>query len=521
MATSTINSGRPSGLIDPRRPGDYPIILGDSLKSDSKAKDSFLNIRYNWQPKSGFPDGYESKMRISGDRWHLDVSTGGSQGYQYVARLPSEQAAASGSGTKSLALIFDASKSAFVLEAISATLDMNLRAGRGMSKEDARGLPQLPKDLQSTMQSHANDHASTSSDDETADISNPYDFRHFLAEAQENIEKAKVAPGNRTPIPGGRTPVSGTSTPIPGGNRFLPATPQFRLSPATNPIKSTEQRRKKVEAPSRTAKSTSKASSKRDTPKKNQPLSKATISDSDDSDNQTIDVARVTVSKQTTSRPTQPSASKGHTRNISTNIGSSPHIIINDDDGGLEIDMGSLPSGNFRSRRRRVDPEMFRSHTGTPIGGLSSNLGSRPVSRPPVEEPARNRRQRERDNDIKMRDIEAASEEDENDDVEEFELGSPSRESTAPRRGHVSRDDDSGNEDLQAQRPQQQQSDHVAPTPPPASTYEEDEEDLLEAALEAALEEEDDNQHGGIGLGIGMANNNVQDDDESEVSEEE
>ena len=524
MASPAIHPSRPSGLIDPRQPGDYPIILGESLKEYTKSKDSFINVRYNWQPKSGFLDGRESKMKKIGERWHLDVSNSGSHGYQYVARGPAEQSGISEDGTKSLALIFDESKSAFILEAISATLDMNLKAGSGMSRENARELPQLPRDLQmGTKESQPKGHANTSSDDESADASNPYDFRHFLAEARENAEKATTVPGNRTPLPGSRTPLSGTSTPIPGGNR-LPTTPQFRSTPATKPSKPTEQRKKKNEVPPRNTKATSKTTAKREIPKTTQALSKATISDSD-SDDQTIDVARAPAPRAAISKPTQPARGKGHNRNISANIGSSPHIIINDDDGGLEIDMGSPPPEESRSRRGRVDPEMFRSHTGTPIGGLSSNLGSRPVSRPPIEEPARGGafvRERDRDNDVKMRDIEAASEDDEDEDVEEFELGSPREKSKVPRRGDVSRDVESDDEGRgRGRRPQQQQVEEAAPTPPQPTTYEEDDEDLLEAALEAALEEEDDSQHGGIGLGIGMANNNTQDDDESEVSEEE
>ncbi|OCT47343.1 hypothetical protein CLCR_02396 [Cladophialophora carrionii] len=527
MASPAIRPSRPVGLFDPRQEGEYPIILGDSLDQDTQPRDAFVNIRYNWQPKSGFLDGRESKLRRSGDRWQLDVSNNGSGSYQYVSMAAQVQSGTSEEGTRPLMLIFDESKSAFVLEAISATLDMNLKAGPGMPRDAARDLPQLHKDQQtSRKERQANGHSSTSADDETPDASNPYDFRHFLAEARENAGKSTQAPGAHTPMPGSRTPLSGTSTPVPGGNRFLPTTPQFRPSQTNATSKPTEQRKTKVETTgSRSTKAATKPTVKRDSTKKDQPLSKPTISDSDDSEHETINVAKpaVSASKPTASKPSRPLGAKGHTRNISANIGSSPHIIINDDDGDLEIDMGSPPPEDERSRRRgRVDPEAFRSHTGTPIGGLSSNFRptSRPISRPPVvEEPARGYG-RERDGDVRMKDIEAASEEDEDDDVEEFELGSPREQSSAPRRGEVSRDEPDDHEQSGGRRPFQQAR-QTPPTPPaPANTYDEDDEDLLEAALEAALEEESGNQSTGVGLGIGMTNGNVQ-DDESEVSEEE
>ncbi|EXJ67726.1 uncharacterized protein A1O5_09072 [Cladophialophora psammophila CBS 110553] len=540
MASPAIHPSKPSGLVDPRQSGDYPIILGESLKADAKAQDLFLNIRYNWQPKSGF-GARESRLRKAGDRYHLEVSDSDSAEYEYLSsKSRSEPSGTPDDQSRSLALIFDQSKSAFVLEAISTSLDMNLKAAPGMSSKDARALPQLPGHLQSsTKQPEANGHAAPSSDDETPDPSNPYDFRHFLAEARETLEKSTNVPGNRTPIPGSRTPMSGTTTPAPGGSRFLPTTPQSRPTSIPATSRATQQRKKKSEDVSRGPgrAPAAKAPTKRDMPKPTQPLSKARVFDSDE-DDESSDVTRAAAPKSasTTARPSQPKAGKGHTRNVSDNIGSSPHIIINDDDGDLEIDMGSPPPDNGRSRRGRVDPEMFRSHTATPIGGLSSNIGrstSRPVSKPPVEEIARGRPGRERDRgrdtdrDVTMKDIEGASSGGEDEDVEEFELGSPREKSiVVPNRGDVSRSQDDVSEDEdrrdRGRRPQQQQQiDQAPPTPPePVNSHDDDDEDLLEAALEAALEEEDENEDRGIGLGIGMAHGNMQ-DDESEVSEEE
>lgn len=521
MASPAIHPVRPSGAIDPRRPGEYPIVLGESLKGDVKSRDSLLGIRYNWQPKSGF-EACKSHLTKLGDKYQLLVPDDDSDDgeYQYTGTLDSQQSGKSEDQSNSLALVFDKSKSAFVLETVSASLNMNLKSGPGQPPKVARELPQLPGTTRSaTKSAHTDGHGSNpaAADDESADESNPYDFRHFLAEARENIEKSSQQSDNRTPIPGSRTPMSGVSTPVTGGSRFAPPTPQFKPAPATS--KTAQPRKKKNDDSSRgpSRAPAGKPAAKRDVAKKtsNQPLSKARISDSDDDDgNETIDVSRTLSNPSTASGTSKPSQQirKGHSRHISANIGSSPHIIINDDDGDLEIDMGSPPPEDGRARRGRVDPEMFRSHTGTPIGGLSSNIHSRTVSRP-VDEARSRGRDRDRDADVTMKDIEAASS-DEDDDVEEFELGSPrEKRLSVPNSGEVSKRDDD-EEDAGDRR--RQQTEH-APTPPaPSHTYDDDDEDLLEAALEAALEEEDEDEGQPVGLGIGIVQ-----DDESEVSEEE
>ena len=544
MASPAIHPTRPSGLIDPRRPGEYPIILGESLKGSAKSKDSLVNIRYNWRPKSAVLSG-ESRLTKSGDKYHLLVEEGDSdnRGYRYTGTLHPQSSESPPGQTSSLALIFDKSKSAFVLESITASIDMNLKSGPGQSSKDARDLPQIPSIHQSytgLRQSNGEGGTSPPAEDEAADPSNPYDFRHFLAEARENIEKSTSQPGNRTPAPpGSRTPMSGISTPVPGGNRFLATTPQFRATPIA---KSTQQRKKKSEDLTSTSNraraqpATKPGTTKRDAtkPSSSKPLSKARISDSDDDDDETIDVSHrkpAAAKPHSSAGDTPPGADtryiaptskgKGHTRNISANIGRSPHIIINDNDV-LEIDMGSPPP-EARARRGRVDPEMFRSHTGTPVAGSSSNANNRPLSRPTDEDHGH----RDGGREVTMKDIEAESgPEDEDGDVEEFELGSPrEKRLSVPNSGDVlMMEDDDDDDDGEKEEPHKRQNkyQHEAPTPPApavASNDEEDDEDLLAAELEAALDEEDEEAGRGVGLGIGMSS--AMQDDESEVSEEE
>jgi hypothetical protein len=524
--------------VDLRQTRDYPIVLGDSLRNGSAAKDGFVNLRYNWQPKTGFTHDLNGDLRQSSnsDKYHLSLSDDGSKDYTYTGRLATSQSEGieDGSGTRSLALIFDAEKSAFVLEAISNTMDMNLRQASDMSKDEIRSLPQIPTHMSTAQQSSSPTKDARllkeSHEDETPDGSNPYDFRHFLAEARENVEKSGGGAGNRSPFPGNRTPLSGTSTPVPGGNRFLPTTPQFRPTPNTTANKPTSNagpgHKHAAEKPvHKTNTATSKPAVKRGGAKISQALSKDIVSDSS-SDGDTIAVSRPTPARppvtnkpsQSQTKPQRPS--QKHTRNISANIGSSPHVHY-DDASGLEIDEGSDQENSSRKWKGRVDPNAFRSHTGTPVGGLSSNIGGRVASglgglgKSQTSNDERLPR-RERDGDVRMKDIEAVSSDDDG-DVEDFDLGSPRRKSEIPNLGgDVTKD-----EDVASQKETQiPQATVQAPTPPAMSHIDDDDEELLEAALEAAFEEEDDEQQRTVGLGIGMTGDQM-DEDESEVSEEE
>lgn len=585
MASPSLQPTRPAGWVDLRRSADYPIILGDSLKNESgKTTDSLVNIRYNWQPKSGL-GSRKSKLTKGGDKYDLRVRPADSDDeggeFQYQG-TPNSQSAGSSSknSSKGLALIFDKSKSAFVLESISTSLDMNLKSGTGFPSKSARELPQLPnhnsdspRSTNDSSQSMAKGKSPPPIEDEPGDSSNPFDYRHFIAEARDSLEKSTRQAGDRTPL-------SGISTPVPpGASRFVSTTPQFRATVSAPKSSTTaQQRRKKEEASSARAalghaRTTSSTTAKASATAKRNPgskvaLSKETVSDSDsEADSETIAVSRLPAPKASrlaggvgNAQRSKAPVAKGHTRNVSANIGSSPHIIINDDDGGLEIDMGS-PEPEERNRRNRVDPEMFRSHTGTPVGGHSSNFGGssgagganrfsqRPGDgsrfrdnatgnsdgrdKPNNDGTAREKARRDRD--VSMKDIEAeSSPSDEDGDVEEFELGSPQEKrpssSSMMNSSRIANNNvnDTNNDD--GDFDDDDDDDVPAPTPPAPRTDrmqidddEEDDEDLLAAELEAALDEEDEaaSASAGIGLGIGMHHHHHQQSDESEVSEEE
>lgn len=533
MASPAMQPTRPNGWVDIRRPGDYPIILGETLKSGQKSSNSLINIRYNWQPKSGFASR-NSRLTESGGGYQLSVKDvdGEEEPYQYSGNSRSQSASRDTSRTpSSLALVFDKSKSAFVLESISTSIDMNLKSGPGHAVKSARAMPQLPSARDAPAESSpttGNTKSTSTPDDDPGpgDSANPFDFRHFIAEARENLEKtSQQQAGNRTPMS-----MSGISTPVPpGAGRFVATTPQMPPSRSISTSKTTGTANQK-RGPGHSKTSSTATTTKRNPPINSKVKSQERIVDSSssDSEHETIAVVRrhQTSGKPdpTKTKPSRPSAaaaaatSKSHSRNLSANIGSSPHIIINDDDGDLEIDMGSPPpEDKWKNRRNRINPEMFdRSHTGTPIGGAGRGTGVGSGAGFVAKGS-------DRDRDVTMKDVSHDKEDDEDDDdeeggdyedndVEEFDLGSPrDTRMSVPRGGDVSRTEDQADDDDEL-----------------------DEEALLAAELEAALDEEDDEfsasaHAGAVGLGIRAPHQQPQqhhqhpidDDDESEVSEEE
>ena len=451
-ASPAVHPTRPSGLVDFRKYAEYPIILGDSLKDDASSADELLDLRFNWQPKAGLKE-YESQLSQGNKGYSLDVNdpTTLDSALRYAGHERSN-----GDNASSFALVFDKKRAAFVLESISHSIDLNLESAASQSKDDIRRRPKLPDGPQGSAKPIAS--SSRGVDDDEPDPTNPFDFRNFLDEAKENVEKTT---GNRSPMPGSNTPMSGLASPAAGPTRFTPSTTPALPS-------------KKHQAPSRKPKSEQpprKPKPAQDRkPAKPVPLSNERISDSDDELSDSV-----TVSKQ--SKPAAPTP-KGHSRNVSDNIGHSPHIVVND--GDLEIDMGSPPP-ELRKRKRRIDAEAFRSHTGTPV------IGNSPSMRPATH-------------DVEMKDAsdhdhDHDHDQDEDADVDELDLGSPQAKTTT--------------------KPAAREH---APTPPPQPAPAHDEDDGV-AELEDLLGGDDDmDTSGGHGLGLGISGAG---DDDSEVSEEE
>lgn len=436
-ASPAVQPARPSGLVDFRKHAEYPILLGDSLKDGAASADQLIDVRFNWQPKAGLKD-YESRLANGVDGYTLDVNdpTTLESAYRYSGHERNNA-----NNMSSFALIFDKKKSAFVLESIADSVDLNLESAASQAKDDVRRRPKLPDGTQG--QSAGGGKKGV--DDDEPDPSNPFDFRNFLDDAKETVDKVA---GSKSPMPGSRTPMSGFASPAAGPSRFT-STPTPTL-----PVKDSHltQRKQKAAQPVRKPKPVQDRK-----PAKQVPLSNERISDSDEDLSESHAVPPSTKSA---------APSRGHARQGSGNIGRSPHILVND--GDLEIDMGSPPPEQ-KARKRRIDAEVFRSRTGTPVIGNSPR--AQPASR-----------------DIEMKDH---SDQDEDGDVDELDLGSPQAKTT------------------------QSDRQELAPTPPeqPAN----DEDDGV-AELEDLLGGDDDMDTSGQGLGLGISGAA---DDDSEVSEEE
>lgn len=466
-----MNSARPVGWVDLRKPGEYPVVLGESLRGSDHTE--LLTLRYNWQPKAGFGPTTNS-LKASKDGYHLSV-VDADQHPQYVYSGKTRPTDKEDMG--SLALIFDKKDSVFKIETVSKAIDLNLETSMAQNG----GAHRFPKIKTSIIQAGRTEDVASKDiiDDDTPDPSSPFDFRNFLLEAKENAEKPSHSADSRTPLPGNRTPLGGFASPAPGASRFNASMPQHKpaiTSPTLGQKKSAKASKQSRLAPPLPKKKVSPPKKKKPAESSKGALSKERISDSDDEMSDTIVVRNSSISEP------QP---KSHSRNISGNVGRSPHIVVND--GDLEIDLGSPPQEARGRLRGRIDPGAFRSHTGTPVMGNSTN------NRPPSE-------------DVRMQDVDEDNSED--GDVDEFELGSP----------RASRISMHGSRSVSTIEPSSGAAPEHAPTPPGQPG--DDDDDLLAAELEAALEEGDKVTQG-FGLGISGAGQQGAGDDESEVSEEE
>jgi RNA polymerase II transcription elongation factor len=531
LHSPAVHAQRPGNIVDPRRPGDYPILLGESLKGSGGLSGGLVSLRYNFKPEKGLTLGKSILTKHkAGPRssYKIVVQDGATNetAYTYSGRDVSISRDELHQEPTALALVFDKSKSAFILDAISTCLDFNLTSAPLEPDKDVDNYPQIPAETPTPypVENKVQNQEISGREDghDTPDSTNPYDYRHFLDEAREAAEQT-AAIGNRSPLPGSRTPASGMASPVPGATRFVgngASTPQFRPTPMSAPA----QKKRKADdiqehskarpgpnarnhgpaaaaTPKKTPAQRKRGDSKTGT---SQPLSKERISDSDHSSeadaeadmSDTITVARPQARQPLPSQK----QSRAHTSDSrptssasASNFPRSPHIVV-DDPSGLEIDMGSPPpsAASSRQRVRRVNRDAFRSQTGTPsLSHSGHNKQAKPGSDVDMGLDAEN------ENDITMSD----------NDVEEFELGSPRTNTRTIGSSHA--------------------SSRIQSVAPDGS--DEDEDDALAAELEAALEEEEQQQQQrenknstAVGLGISGTTATVgDDDDESEVSEEE
>lgn len=358
MAASTLSSG----LIDPTKQADYPVILGDRLagKSD-RSLSQLINIQYNYKSRAATAQQRSviTKSPHSRDHFNLTITDDvpnadqNALTYSYQGSVDPAQSAAD-SQEHNLVLVFDETRKAFVLEPVATQLNFNLRAAPSKSQKQAiQQYPQL-RTLQEDEHNSGDDRGSdqaSGNDDGPADDENPYDFRHFLPKDKDNLDNAKSGSGNESPEPHG---TSKAATPLTAATK--PAlSPRPRPKTQTNPL-----RQKKPAA------NASRANNAAPTKSKQKPSSSATGQQTDDSKGKKEAENGGAADEMVFESKSSPSdTGTGAVSSQKTVPSPGSNIIV---DGDLIIDMGSPPP----ARPFKVNPAHFSSNN-TPSNNDDDN----------------------------------------------------------------------------------------------------------------------------------------------------
>jgi RNA polymerase II transcription elongation factor len=253
MSVASISSSTPpSGpLIDPTRQAEYPILLGEKLAGNQESR--LINVTYNHKSKSATPHQRATITRSSTSRdiYHLTIKDKAGNAEQTTLTYSyrgSVDPASSGSesNARSLVLVFDPQRKAFVLEPVTAQLNFNLRSGPGKSEKQVLEQYQQLNTLLEDDQASGDDRlqGSVSEDEEPgpADDDNPYDYRHFLP---------KAGAGGGKPGPEASPTRDPHSLPSKTNTPFLPvsAEPKPKSLPKAKPLTDPLRHRKRVAEP--------------------------------------------------------------------------------------------------------------------------------------------------------------------------------------------------------------------------------------------------------------------------------
>ncbi|KAL2180810.1 RNA polymerase II transcription elongation factor-domain-containing protein [Thermothelomyces heterothallicus CBS 202.75] len=107
------------GVLDPTKPGQYPVILSDALLG-KPSKDAYVGIRYNHRPalsSDSAPNALHLKKSAKDGSFNLGFEDQGNK-YQYNGVRTT--------GDGNYVLIFDPARKVFVLHQVESTFHMNI-----------------------------------------------------------------------------------------------------------------------------------------------------------------------------------------------------------------------------------------------------------------------------------------------------------------------------------------------------------------------------------------------------------
>ncbi|KAK4912383.1 hypothetical protein LTR66_017293, partial [Elasticomyces elasticus] len=418
-------------MVDVQQTGDYPIVLGNSLKDNVSPSSNLFSFRHNYTPEDGFRDT-TATLKGSISNYDLRYRTQDSN-YDYSGWQTEHD-------RPQLALFYDKQKSVFVLEQLAASFDLNLGSASDLSTSEIKSKQQIsrPKHTDANGVNHDHDTVNEDSDRESeADEYNPFDYRHFLSEAREAAEHASTrGNGHLTPLPGSGTPLSGMNSPLPSAK--LLSSPHLGASARIVSGDETPRPIKKRRMAANTARKAPVSAASTARPRassgaaKHKQLSAEQVLNSDSSDDETHETTKPTSKhSRTTSKVSnlsQTSITITHPPEDLTS--SSPRDAdLEDnsdaDDGGLEI-VEDNSSRKPTKERANINLNAFRnSNTNTPLAR-------------PAKPAAPTRKQSEHDQEINsllLADEDDDDDEDHNNDVESIDLNTSSSPPTpAPQR---------------------------------------------------------------------------------------
>lgn len=110
-----------SGLIDPTKTGNYPVILGDALLGKTP-NEIFTGIKYNHKPtlsSSSAPSSARLKPSVSGKTASYDLGyTDNDEKYSFTGTRNTDD--------NQYVLYFDPDRKAFILDRVDSTFNMNV-----------------------------------------------------------------------------------------------------------------------------------------------------------------------------------------------------------------------------------------------------------------------------------------------------------------------------------------------------------------------------------------------------------